>query len=179
LTNHPISTAAGAGHGQLATPSDLRGLIHDAGRVPAQRRTDYSRVRVFAGADGEAEGGSAEGEALDRVADAAAAFGSFDQLRGGKDHRYAAYHKKEARRGVATLARPARRGKAGPRRGFSTAAAAAAAAPNPAPAPAAAANPDPAVVTYSSSYTLVPTHGKALSLVALVRCFLTPHCASL
>ena len=171
MTNHPISTAAGAGHGQLATPSDLRGLIHDAGRVPAQRRTDYSRVRVFAGADGEAEGGSAEGEALDRVADAAAAFGSFDQLRAGKDHRYTAYHKKEARRGVATLARPARRG-------FSTAAAAAA-APAAAPAPAAAANPDPAVVTYSSSYTLVPTHGKALSLVALVRCFLTPHCASL
>ncbi len=47
LINESISTAAGAAHGQRATPSMLREVIRAAGRIPAQRNTRYQHVRVF------------------------------------------------------------------------------------------------------------------------------------
>ena len=47
LINESISTAAGAQHGQLVTPSALRRIIRDAGRLPAQRDTRYEHLRVF------------------------------------------------------------------------------------------------------------------------------------
>eukprot|EP00669_Euglena_mutabilis_P000743 TRINITY_DN10976_c0_g1_i1.p1 TRINITY_DN10976_c0_g1~~TRINITY_DN10976_c0_g1_i1.p1 ORF type:complete len:444 (+),score=30.31 TRINITY_DN10976_c0_g1_i1:34-1365(+) len=47
LMNESISTAAGAPHGQLATPSELRQVILDIGRVPVQRTTIYGTVREF------------------------------------------------------------------------------------------------------------------------------------
>jgi len=51
LINESISTAAGAGHGQMARPADLRRLIRDAGRIPAERTTTYGIRRLFDGGD--------------------------------------------------------------------------------------------------------------------------------
>src|SRR6266436_6264602 len=47
LINESISTSAGAGYGQLVPPAELRRLIRDAGRIPAQRNTEYELVRVY------------------------------------------------------------------------------------------------------------------------------------
>ena len=67
LMNESISIAAGAGHGQLATPAELRELIRGAGRVagmgmtgesdtglsgsgmriPVERHTDYTYRRIY------------------------------------------------------------------------------------------------------------------------------------
>lgn len=75
LMNESISTSAGAQHGQLMRPSELRRLIRDAGRVPYERTTRYDAVRTF-GAD------SAQDELLplDSVRDATATFGSYAEL---------------------------------------------------------------------------------------------------
>jgi FO synthase subunit 2 len=75
LINESISTAAGAGHGQLATPAELRRVIRDAGRVPVERDTRYRPRRVFAATAEEGEDG-----ALDRVSDAEQRFGSYAAL---------------------------------------------------------------------------------------------------
>jgi FO synthase subunit 2 len=72
LMNESISTAAGATHGQLATPAALRRVARGAGRTPAERNTFYEILRV-AGSDDR-------GDALDGVADAAAAFGTYREL---------------------------------------------------------------------------------------------------
>ncbi|MCA9678993.1 MAG: 5-amino-6-(D-ribitylamino)uracil--L-tyrosine 4-hydroxyphenyl transferase CofH, partial [Myxococcales bacterium] len=84
LINESISTAAGAEHGQLATPAQLRRTARAAGRVPAERTTLYALRRVFDGADADggtdAGAGDDRGDALDRVADPAAAFGSYRAL---------------------------------------------------------------------------------------------------
>ena len=45
LINESISTSAGAGYGQLVPPAELRRLIRDAGRVPAQRNTEYELMQ--------------------------------------------------------------------------------------------------------------------------------------
>jgi FO synthase subunit 2 len=47
LINESISAAAGAMHGQLMRPRELRALIRDVGRRPAQRSTTYQILRVF------------------------------------------------------------------------------------------------------------------------------------
>ena len=51
LINESISTAAGARHGQLLTPSRIRALILEAGRRPAERTTTYGIRRRFDTAD--------------------------------------------------------------------------------------------------------------------------------
>jgi 7,8-didemethyl-8-hydroxy-5-deazariboflavin synthase CofH subunit len=48
LINESISTAAGAAHGQLTRPSELRALARDLGRLPAERTTLYGIRREFA-----------------------------------------------------------------------------------------------------------------------------------
>ena len=70
LINESISTAAGARHGQLLTPSRIRALVLEAGRRPAERTTTYGIRRRFDAAD--------PAEPLD-AADPAA-FGSYAQL---------------------------------------------------------------------------------------------------
>lgn len=70
LINESISTAAGARHGQLLTPSRIRRLIREAGRRPAERTTTYDIRRRFDAGD--------PAEPLD-AADPAA-FGSYAQL---------------------------------------------------------------------------------------------------
>src|SRR5437588_5511881 len=51
LINESISTSAGASYGQLVPPSELRRLIRDAGRVPAQRDTLYNLLHVYKDGD--------------------------------------------------------------------------------------------------------------------------------
>ncbi len=47
LMNESISTAAGASHGHFLTPPEIRSLIRNAGRVPAERTTTYGLLRRF------------------------------------------------------------------------------------------------------------------------------------
>lgn len=71
LINESISTAAGAQHGQLLKPKEIRNLIRRSGRVPAQRSTTYKILKMFDGAEYE--------DPLDRVDDISK-FGSYHQL---------------------------------------------------------------------------------------------------
>jgi FO synthase subunit 2 len=72
LINESISTAAGAQHGQLMKPKEIRQLIMSAGRTPAQRSTTYRILKVF----------QDEKEERDSALDSADAsqFGSYHQL---------------------------------------------------------------------------------------------------
>ena len=45
--NESISTAAGAPHGQLVRPRDLRRCIREVSRIPALRSTLYAILRRF------------------------------------------------------------------------------------------------------------------------------------
>ena len=74
LINESISTAAGAQYGQLVPPRELRRLVWDAGRTPAERTTTYRLRRVF-------EPGDNPTEPLDLVGDhPEERFGSYQQL---------------------------------------------------------------------------------------------------
>ena len=74
LVNESISTAAGAPHGQLTPPSELRRWIRDMGRVPVERTTVYGVRRVY---ETEPE----EPEPLDLAKEhAAELFGSYHEL---------------------------------------------------------------------------------------------------
>ena len=75
LMNESISTAAGARNGQLMTPATLRRVIRDAGRVPAERGTDYRIIREFGGTSDQDPS-----EPLDTIADPDSVFGSYDAL---------------------------------------------------------------------------------------------------
>jgi FO synthase subunit 2 len=70
LINESISTSAGASHGQLLRPKEMRRLIREIGRIPAQRNTSYDILKVY---DTE----TAEDE-LDRAD--ASQFGSYFEL---------------------------------------------------------------------------------------------------
>jgi 7,8-didemethyl-8-hydroxy-5-deazariboflavin synthase CofH subunit len=47
LMNESISTSAGATYGQCMKPREMRRLIRDAGRIPAERNTTYEIRREF------------------------------------------------------------------------------------------------------------------------------------
>jgi 7,8-didemethyl-8-hydroxy-5-deazariboflavin synthase CofH subunit len=81
LMNESISTSAGAQYGQLIQPRELRRLIRDAGRIPAQRKTNYELLRIY-------ENDDSEPSALDLVHDADARFGSYRKLAASADFRY-------------------------------------------------------------------------------------------
>ena len=72
LINESISTAAGAQHGQLMRPKEIRQLIRSSGRVPAQRSTTYKLLKTYRDENDETE--SALGSADP------AQFGSYQQL---------------------------------------------------------------------------------------------------
>jgi FO synthase subunit 2 len=76
LMNESISTSAGAGHGQLMTPRELRRTIRDAGRIPVQRDTLYGTLREF---DREPSADE-DTTPLDQVRDSEAVFGSYNRL---------------------------------------------------------------------------------------------------
>jgi FO synthase subunit 2 len=81
LMNESISTSAGAQHGQLIQPRELRRLIRDAGRTPAQRKTNYELLKTF-GADDQDAG------PLDAVNDADTRFGSYRKLATSSEFRF-------------------------------------------------------------------------------------------
>lgn len=73
LINESISTSAGAQHGQLLRPSEIRRAIRDAGRIPAQRRTDYTLEKEYDRI------GDSETSTLDELTDTSR-FGSYTEL---------------------------------------------------------------------------------------------------
>jgi FO synthase subunit 2 len=75
LMNESISTSAGAQHGQLMRPSELRRMIRDAGRIPVERDTRYRVLREF----GEEPAHDAL-LPLDQVANPESQFGSYVAL---------------------------------------------------------------------------------------------------
>ena len=81
LINESISTSAGAQYGQLVPPKELRRLIRDAGRTPAERSTTYKLRKVFTGADEEVS-------PLDLVKNADERFGSYRRLAASEQFRY-------------------------------------------------------------------------------------------
>jgi FO synthase subunit 2 len=82
LINESISTSAGAAYGQLIPPRELRRLIRDAGRKPAQRNTKYDLIHVY---DSVEDDDSTE---LDRVNDADTQFGSYRKLTNSASFRF-------------------------------------------------------------------------------------------
>ena len=81
LINESISTSAGAQYGQLVPPKELRRLIRDTGRTPAERSTTYKLRKVFTGADEEVS-------PLDLVKNADERFGSYRKLTASEQFRY-------------------------------------------------------------------------------------------
>jgi 5-amino-6-(D-ribitylamino)uracil---L-tyrosine 4-hydroxyphenyl transferase len=72
LINESISTSAGAQHGQLIRPKDIRRLAREIGRIPAERNTAYKILRTF-------ENENEYVDALDEVEDQSK-FGSYFEL---------------------------------------------------------------------------------------------------
>jgi len=81
LINESISTSAGAQYGQLVPPSELRRLVREAGRVPAQRDTVYQILRTY-------KDGEEDDSPLDRIEDAEARFGSYRRLVASGEFRF-------------------------------------------------------------------------------------------
>jgi FO synthase subunit 2 len=84
LINESISTSAGAQFGQLVPPRELRRLVRDIGRTPAERTSLYAIRRRF-DADGPEND---EASPLDAVTDAEARFGSYRRLAMAPDFRF-------------------------------------------------------------------------------------------
>ena len=83
LINESISTSAGASYGQLVPPAELRRLIRDAGRIPAERDTVYNLRHVY-------EKGDEPDSVLDHVEDVEKRFGSYRQLIASGEFRFTA-----------------------------------------------------------------------------------------
>ncbi len=81
LMNESISTSAGSQYGQLVPPRELRRLIRDAGRIPAQRKTNYDLLKVYDAGDDSAT-------PLDLIDDAASRFGSYQKLSASGEFRF-------------------------------------------------------------------------------------------
>jgi 7,8-didemethyl-8-hydroxy-5-deazariboflavin synthase CofH subunit len=75
LMNESISTSAGAQHGQLMRPRELRSVIRDAGRIPIERSTRYQVLRRFS-----LDPSEDALHPLDGVEDAEQVFGSYVEL---------------------------------------------------------------------------------------------------
>ena len=71
LINESISTAAGSGHGQLLKPKDIRQVIRQIGRIPAQRTTSYKIIKTYSSEDGN--------DPLDEIQNTSR-FGSYQEL---------------------------------------------------------------------------------------------------
>jgi FO synthase subunit 2 len=88
LINESISTAAGAGYGQLMKPSQFRGLIREMGSIPAERSTTYQDIKIF-----KTENGS--GDLLDQVENPSERFGSYQNLIVQKDFRFRNFYREQ------------------------------------------------------------------------------------
>jgi FO synthase subunit 2 len=47
LINESISTSAGSEHGQLLRPKEIKRMIREIGRIPAERNTHYKILKKF------------------------------------------------------------------------------------------------------------------------------------
>jgi len=47
LINESISTSAGSEHGQLLRPREIKKVVREIGRIPAERNTNYKILRRF------------------------------------------------------------------------------------------------------------------------------------
>jgi FO synthase subunit 2 len=83
LINESISTSAGAGYGQLVAPAELRRLVRDLGRTPAERSTTYGILKIHTSEQDD------EASPLDVVQDAEARFGSYRRLTASAEFRFA------------------------------------------------------------------------------------------
>jgi len=72
LINESISTSAGSSYGQLIKPKEIRRLVREIGRVPAERNTNYKILKKFDNND------ESDGE-LDKISDSSK-FGSYAEL---------------------------------------------------------------------------------------------------
>lgn len=83
LINESISTSAGAAYGQCLKPREMRRLIRDIGRIPAERTTTYEIRRSFgAEEDGHVDPLDIIGEEGEQR------FGSYAQLTRSSDFRF-------------------------------------------------------------------------------------------
>ena len=82
LINESISTSAGAGHGQLVPPRELRRLVRDLGRIPAQRSTSYDILKLYA------DGSDDDASPLDVVENPDELFGSYHRLTASSQFRF-------------------------------------------------------------------------------------------
>ncbi len=62
LINESISTSAGSAHGQLLRPKEIRRMVREVGRVPAERSTRYRILREFSSEDQDGALDSADQE---------------------------------------------------------------------------------------------------------------------
>ena len=72
LINESISTSAGSEYGQLLKPKDIRRMVREIGRIPAERNTQYKMLKKFE-TENEVEDG------LDKITDYSQ-FGSYAEL---------------------------------------------------------------------------------------------------
>ncbi len=72
LINESISTSAGSEYGQLLKPKEIRRMVKEIGRIPAERNTEYGILKKF-DKDNEIE------DELDKVTDSSQ-FGSYVEL---------------------------------------------------------------------------------------------------
>ena len=72
LINESISTSAGSEYGQLLRPKEIRRMIREIGRTPAERNTHYKILRKFDNED-------ADEDKLDKIKDISQ-FGSYVEL---------------------------------------------------------------------------------------------------
>jgi len=72
LINESISTSAGSNHGQLIRPKEIRRLVREIKRIPAERNTNYKILKKFDNND-EAD------DELDKISDSSR-FGSYAEL---------------------------------------------------------------------------------------------------
>ena len=88
LINESISTAAGAGYGQLMKPSEFRNLIREMGRIPAERSTTYEKIKVFESEDDPID-------LLDQVENPAERFGSYQNLIRLEEYRFRDFYRQQ------------------------------------------------------------------------------------
>jgi len=86
LINESISTAAGAGYGQLMKPSTFRSLIREMGRIPAERSTTYEKIKLFDTEENPID-------LLDQVENPSERFGSYHTLVRLKDYRFKDFYR--------------------------------------------------------------------------------------
>ena len=72
LINESISTSAGSEYGQLLKPKEIRRMVREIGRIPAERNTQYKMLKMF-----ETENEVDDG--LDKITDYSQ-FGSYAEL---------------------------------------------------------------------------------------------------